>query len=95
MIPEFKGVEIGAHLHSTKENSLEKIEVKSFEIGILFTVLLVTVVVKIMRFSAFTFQVLKIFIADFQIKNQIIMHNLRICGFFYSYNLEDFQPIVV
>ena len=26
MIPEFKGVEIGAHLHSTKENSLEKIE---------------------------------------------------------------------
>ncbi len=26
MIPEFTGVEIGAHLHSTKENSLEKIE---------------------------------------------------------------------
>lgn len=26
MIPEFKDVEIGAHLHSTKESSLEKIE---------------------------------------------------------------------
>lgn len=26
MIPEFKNVEIGAHLHSTKESSLEKIE---------------------------------------------------------------------
>lgn len=26
MIPEFNGIEIGAHLHSTKESSLEKIE---------------------------------------------------------------------